>query len=105
MTSLFLYYYERKWLLKTKKWDLQKAGIFSSIFKFIGDLWTFDNNKFKNNYNNIYPDELQLKKEMKILVKSSFWNFQYKYMTEKLLLSCLIKEMPFPFISIARPIG
>ena len=30
--KLFFYYYERKWLLQTKKWDLQKARIFFQLF-------------------------------------------------------------------------
>ena len=34
--------------------------IFSSIFSFIDDLWTFDNDEFENNYNDIHIDELEL---------------------------------------------
>ena len=34
----FIYYYETKWLLDTKKKDLQKACLFGNLFHFIDDL-------------------------------------------------------------------
>ena len=37
------------------------ARIFSNIFRFIDDLCTFNNDEFENNYDNIFPDELELK--------------------------------------------
>ena len=52
--NLFLYYYERECLLQTKKWDLQKAWIFLSIFRFIDDPYIFSKD--------VYPDELIVKK-------------------------------------------
>ena len=55
MVNLFLYYYEMECLLPTEKWDQQKAYIFSNIFRFIDDPFTFSND--------IYPDKLILKKE------------------------------------------
>ena len=63
VVSLFLYYYESEWLLQTKKWEMGKACIFSSIFRFIDDLCFFSNNEFENYCKDIYPDELILKKE------------------------------------------
>ena len=54
MANLFLYYYENKWLLKSKtiyenKWlldikkiDLRKAPRFSDIFRFIDGLCTIN---------------------------------------------------------------
>ena len=56
----FLKYYRKKWLIQTKKRDMRKAHIFSNIFKFIDDLFTFNSNYFENDYNDIYPDELEL---------------------------------------------
>ena len=61
--KLFFYHYENKKLLQTKKQDLQKVHMFSNIFRFIGDPCTFNNDKFGNNYNDIYTDEVGLKKE------------------------------------------
>ena len=40
MANLFLYYYENKLLLDTKKRDLLKARFFSNTFHFIDDLCT-----------------------------------------------------------------
>ena len=55
-----------------KKWDMWKAHIFSNIFRIIGDLWTFNNDKFENNYNNIYPHVSELNNENGNPCKSSF---------------------------------
>lgn len=53
-----------------KKQDLQKAHIFSNIFRFMDDLQTFNNNEFENRYLeienrklDIYLEGLELKKE------------------------------------------
>ena len=63
MANLFLYYYENRWLLDTKKRDLLKARFFSNTFHFIEDLCTIkDHLKFDRNFKNIYPSKLQLKK-------------------------------------------
>lgn len=45
-----------------------------------------------------------LKQKMRILVNHCFQTFEQKSMIEFSLLSCLIKGMPFSFISIACPI-
>ena len=42
---------------------MRKVGIFSNIFRFIDDLCSFNNDEFENNFDDIYPDELELKKE------------------------------------------
>ena len=64
MANLFLYHYESQWVKGLKKQDLQKARRFSNTFRFIDDLLTInDDNLFMENYNNIYPPELQLNLE------------------------------------------
>ena len=64
------------------------ARIFSNIFRFIDDLCTFNNDEFENNYDNIFPDELELK-NLVISIEVKKWN---------LPLSRLIRDMPFlPF--------
>ena len=67
MANLLWYYYGKKWLLQTKKLDIRKALVFS----FIDDLCTFNNDEFENNYNDLYPDELELKKENEDSYKAS----------------------------------
>ena len=76
MAKTFLYYYEGKWLPQTRKQDRRKACIFLSILRFMEDICTFNNNKFENDYNDIYPDKLNSKRKMKILVIPRFWTFQ-----------------------------
>ena len=64
MANLFLYYYENKWLLDTKKRDLSKAHLFSNMVRFKDDLCAInDYLEFDRNLNNIYPSDLLLKKE------------------------------------------
>lgn len=59
-----MYYCERKGYLQTKnKQDLEKARVFSTIFRFIIDSSTFNNDEFENNYNGIYPNEPELNKK------------------------------------------
>ena len=46
-----------------KKQDLQKRRMFSDFFTFVSRLCSLNNDEFGNNYNDIYLDELELKKE------------------------------------------
>ena len=46
-----------------KKRDLRKARIFSHIFRFVDSLCSFNNYEFENSFNDICPDELELKKK------------------------------------------
>ena len=57
-------------------------------------------NEFENNYNDIYSDELEPKKENEDPCKASL---SVKVDNRKFTatISCLIKERPFPFVSIA----
>ena len=63
MVKLFLHCHEKKRLFQLNKQDLQKIYIFSNIIRSIDHPRTFDNDECGNNYNDIYPDELKLKKE------------------------------------------
>ena len=36
--------------------ELQIVTIFANIFRLIDDLCTFNQNRFENNYSDIYPD-------------------------------------------------
>ena len=53
-----------------------KASNIPNIFRFLDDLHTFNNNEFENNYNDIYPSELELKKKNEDPCKVCFWIFQ-----------------------------
>ena len=55
IANSLLYYYEKKWLFKQER-ELQIVTIFSNIFRLIDDLCTVNQNRFENNYSDIYPD-------------------------------------------------
>ena len=60
-----------------KKRHPRKAGIISNIFRFIdGFCTTLNKIEFENDYNDIYLDELELKKENEDSCKASFLDFQ-----------------------------
>ena len=94
IVNLFLYYYEQECLLQTEKWDLQKAQIFSSIFRFIDNPCSFSND--------VYPDELILEKENEDLFQALFLDLLIEVCDriENLPLSSLIKAFPFLFTVI-----
>lgn len=42
-------------MILNKKRDPQKTSIISNIFRFIDDLYIFNNDESKNKFNDIYP--------------------------------------------------
>ena len=73
MANLFLHYFENKWLLNIKIRDLHKSRLFSNMFRFIDNLCVIsDHLEFDRNFKNIYPTELQLKKENISTSEASF---------------------------------
>ena len=75
--NLFLYHYESKWLHSLKSSDYQIARRFGNVFRYIDDLLAInDNGEFERNYLNIYPSELELKKENTTNDTASFLDFQ-----------------------------
>ena len=64
MANLFLYYYESKYVKEVKKNDLFTARKFRHTFRFIDDLLAVnDDGEFERCFKNIYPPELEWKKE------------------------------------------
>ena len=64
MANLFLYYYESEHVRKGKKNDIFTARKFRHTFRFINDLLAInDDGEFENCFSDIYPEELELKKE------------------------------------------
>lgn len=82
-----------------RKWGLQKAWIFSRIFCFKDDLSTFSSDKFENYCEDVYPDELILKKENEDPCQASFLDLLIKLQDRKfdqsLFLFCLLYAFPF----------
>ena len=62
--NMFLFFYESKWLKCIKNTNDGIARKFGNIFRFIDYLMAIiDGNEFENHCNEIYPPELNLKKE------------------------------------------
>ena len=67
--------------------------IYRNIYRFIDDLCAFKNNEFKNNYDKIYRDEPELKKENDGPCKVSFLELSKRPTTANLPLSSFIKNI------------
>ena len=62
--NLFLFHYECKWIGQTKNIDHHCAGRFGHVYRFIDGLIPMNYNKeCGNSLMEIYPEELELKKE------------------------------------------
>ena len=71
--NLFLYRYESRWLNKMKKENNILARKFGRVFRFIDDLLAVnDGDEFEKHHSEIYPPELELKKENVVNTKTSF---------------------------------
>ena len=94
MRKLFLYYHENKRLLQTKNKTCKKVHMFSNIFRFIDDQCTFDNDKSGNSCNNIYPDELELKKDNEDPYIISLRKFNTKLLDKRDAFPFYINRIP-----------
>ena len=62
--NLFLHHYESEWLGTIKNQEYHCAHKFSNAFRFIDDLIVInDSNEFLRSHPEIYPEELELKRE------------------------------------------
>ena len=105
MANLFLFFYENKWVLKTKKSNLKHARMFGNTFRFIDDLIAInDGGLFENNYMDIYPEELELKKENKEDRDATFLDLNI-HINDKnnFNISLFDKRDEFPFSIVRMP--
>ena len=73
LANLFLYRYESTWLNKTKKNNYILARKFGRVYRFIDDLIAInDGGEFEKCLSQIYPKELELKKENTLNTSTSF---------------------------------
>ena len=102
--NLFLYHYERQWLLKLKKEDLAKARKFGNTFRFIDDLCTLnDGGEFEKHYREIYPEEMQLSKENKGNKNASFLELGISIENKQIKVGLFDKRDAFPFTIVRMP--
>ena len=102
--NLFLYYYESKWLRKIQKSDLSRARKFGSVFRFIDDLLSInDNGEFSRSLSDIYPAELELTKENVGTLSSSFLDIQIDLSDRQFSSKLFDKRDNFNFSIVRMP--
>ena len=104
LANLFLYFYENKWIRTTKKHDIHKARRFGNVFRFIDDLVAInDNGEFEKCYSDIYPPELELKKENVGYTEGTFLDLMINIRDDKFVISLYDKRNTFPFSIVRMP--
>ena len=102
--NLFLYFYERKFMLNLQKKDLHRARKYGNVFRFIDDLSAInDSNEFENNHKQIYPEELLLNKENTSNSQASFLDIDVTINNNKFVTSLYDKRNAFPFSIVKMP--
>ena len=74
VADLFLFCYERDFMLSlsdNNQTDIIEA--FNSTSRYLDDLLKFDNPYFEQMVGQIYPTELQLNKQILLILKFRFW--------------------------------
>ena len=104
MANLFLYHYESSFLKELKKTDLSRARRFGNVFRFIDDLSAInDGGEFERCYLNIYPVELELKKENQGTNNASFLDIDIFIHEKVFSLKLYDKRDAFPFSIVRLP--
>ena len=102
IANIFYFYYENKWKQKTKRRNLIQSRKCSNMFQFIDNLPAInDSGEFENVYHEIYPTELQLKRENCSNKETSFLDHDIAIANKKFPLSLYDKRDSFLF-SIIR---
>ena len=103
MANLFLYHYESEWMKDLKKTNLITARKFSNTFRFIDDLNAMnDGGEFEKHFLEIYPPELELKKEHGN-ESASFLDLQINLHQNKFNINLYDKRDAFPFQIVRMP--
>ena len=104
MANFFLYYYESKFLKQYKINNPSKARKFNNTFRFIDDLATInDDGEFEKNKDDIYPEELELKKENVGLKNASFMDLSVNVKNKQFSLKLYDKRDDFNFDIVWMP--
>lgn len=104
MANLFLYFYENKFLQEFKKNNKRDARKFAYVWRFIDDLFAVnDENKFEENICNIYPVELELKKENNGYHSASHLDLNITIVEKKFVLKLYDKRDDFGFPIVRMP--
>ena len=102
--NLFLFYYESEWLKKLKKSDNIKARKFGNTFRFIDDLIAMnDGGEFESSHHEIYPPELELKKENLTKTNATFLDLELNISEKQIFTKLFDKRDDFPFSIVRLP--
>ena len=110
--NLFLYRYESRWLNKMKKQNPVLARKFGRVFRYIDDLLAInDGEEFEKHHSDIYPPELELKKEntsnsntsfLELDIQISDRNFSTKLYDKRDAFGFHISRLPFKCSNIPQ---
>ena len=98
VANSFLFYYEYKYMKNLIKTNLMLAKRFSNTMRYIDDLLTLNNTSFHSAIDDIYPEELKLK-------KTSIVNGKYSTAVYDKRDSFNFKIVNFPHLSSNIPSG
>ena len=105
LANLFLFYYEHKWMMKTKETNPQLARRFNKSVRYIDDLLTINNDGLMNKYmSDIYPKELELKHENSQNDQhTTYLDLEINVVNNEIVTSLYDKRDDFPFTVVNFP--
>ena len=102
--NLFLFHYESMWLKSIKNHQYGKARKFGNVFRFIDDLIAInDGGEFENNFQEIYPPELILKKENTSCTEATFLDLHLSISDGQITTTLYDKRDAFNFHIVRFP--
>ena len=93
LANLFLMNYEYKFMVKLEKEDIHKARCFNYTSRYIDDLADVNNDLFVNYKSELYPSELELKKEDSSPNEASYLEYLVSIQHEQFHTSLYDKKM------------
>ena len=104
IANLYLHHYEAKWIEDLAKRDLHAAKKYRRTRRFIDDLATLNNkNHIKDNWKNIYPNELILNKENDEDSHGTFLDLDIKIQNKNIVTKIYDKRDNFKFNIVSYP--
>ena len=104
IANLFLYVYENRYMEKLKKSDLKRATNLRHVFRFIDDLIALnDDDEFLRSYKEIYPEEMELKVENKVVDSASILDLGLQVEDQIFKSNLYDKREAFKFSVVRMP--
>ena len=103
VANLFLFYYEYKYMRNLIKCNLMLAKRFTNTMRYIDDLLTLNNTSFNSAIDDIYPEELTLKKTSESSTALSYLDIQITIVNGKYSTAVYDKQDNFNFRIVNFP--